>query len=269
MKLEIFDVEHGACALLTCDNGNRLMIDCGHNSTTGWTPGKHLQALGVTLLNKLVITNYDEDHVSGLIDLEQRVTIDWLLRNPSVSGDTIRYLKSETGMGRNIDHLASRVGSFIITNNPQPVFPGVSQEAYFNRYPSFDDENNLSLVFVLTINGVTFLFPGDMECAGWLQLLRAEPGLRAAVARADFLVASHHGRDSGICDEMFTVCGCKPCAVVISDDRHQYDTQKTVPYYASKVKGIQYRGAARRVLTTRSDGDISFDFFPPFGTFTC
>lgn len=34
MELKVFDVEHGACALLSCDNGARLMIDCGHNSTT-------------------------------------------------------------------------------------------------------------------------------------------------------------------------------------------------------------------------------------------
>lgn len=42
MQLQIFDVEHGACALLTADNGTRLMIDCGHNATTGWRPGSYL-----------------------------------------------------------------------------------------------------------------------------------------------------------------------------------------------------------------------------------
>jgi hypothetical protein len=47
MHLQIFDVEHGACALLTCDNGARLMIDCGHNSTTGWYPGDYLASLGI------------------------------------------------------------------------------------------------------------------------------------------------------------------------------------------------------------------------------
>jgi hypothetical protein len=35
MKLQIFDVEHGACSLLTADNNARVMIDCGHNATTG------------------------------------------------------------------------------------------------------------------------------------------------------------------------------------------------------------------------------------------
>lgn len=35
MELKIFDVEHGACALLTCGNGTRLVIDGGYNGDTG------------------------------------------------------------------------------------------------------------------------------------------------------------------------------------------------------------------------------------------
>jgi hypothetical protein len=46
MKLQIFDVEHGACSLLTADNNARLMIDRGHNATTGWKPGTYLAQPG-------------------------------------------------------------------------------------------------------------------------------------------------------------------------------------------------------------------------------
>ena len=65
MRLEIFNVEHGACALLRTSNGKLAMIDCGHNSTTGWMPGDELAARNETALNRLFVTNYDEDHVSG------------------------------------------------------------------------------------------------------------------------------------------------------------------------------------------------------------
>jgi len=34
--LRIFDVEHGASAMLAGSNDALAMIDCGHNSTTGW-----------------------------------------------------------------------------------------------------------------------------------------------------------------------------------------------------------------------------------------
>ena len=29
MRVDIFDVGHGACSVITCPDGKRLMIDCG------------------------------------------------------------------------------------------------------------------------------------------------------------------------------------------------------------------------------------------------
>ena len=66
MILEIFDVEHGACALVTTGNGKRILIDCGDNATTGWEPGSALRRRGIAAIERLVVTNYDEDHVSGI-----------------------------------------------------------------------------------------------------------------------------------------------------------------------------------------------------------
>ena len=62
---------------------------------------------------------------------------------------------------------------------------------------------------------------------------------------------------------MFDVYGCSPKLVVISDDYKQHDTQETTTFYGSKAIGItNYRGQSgtRRVLTTRSDGEIRFSF---------
>jgi len=264
MDLRFFDVEHGQCALLTCDNGNRLMIDCGHNATSGWMPGKTLEAQGVSVLDMLMITNYDEDHVSGFRDLDSRINIRWLVRNASVSGPTMYQLKSDTGIGPNMAHLANSVENFcygVSANNPYPVFPGVSWEIYHNDYPRFTDENNLSLVVILSVQGVQFLFPGDMECDGWLALLHSNPIFASRVASTHVLLASHHGRENGICEELFDEYGCKPEIIIVSDDYHQYDTQQTVSYYGSKAKGIQgFRGESRWVLTTRCDGDLLFQF---------
>ena len=61
--LEIFNVEHGQCALLTTDNGMRMMIDCGHSTVTHWYPGNYLSSLGISYLDMLVVTNYDQDCV--------------------------------------------------------------------------------------------------------------------------------------------------------------------------------------------------------------
>jgi beta-lactamase superfamily II metal-dependent hydrolase len=258
MELDIFNVEHGQCALLTCDNGNRMLIDCGHNASTGWTPGYHLQRLGVSALDLLAITNYDEDHVSGLVDLRERVSISQYLRNKSVNSTTIRTLKSDTGIGPNMDELADVISSLSISTGPGAPFPGLTHHVYYNDYPTFRDENNLSMVLTLRFAGTVFIFPGDLECDGWERLLANSPGLQRDVAECHVLIASHHGRESGICPAMFDKYGCKPQIVIISDDCHKYDTQKTTSYYGSKCRGIPFRGQQRQVLTTRSDGSLRF-----------
>lgn len=260
MELKVFNVEHGACALLICDNGNCLMIDSGHNATSGWMPGNYLRSIGLTTLNMLFITNYDEDHVSGFRNLDSLIKIDWMVRNTTVSANNLYQLKSETGMGVNIQHLANRVNDFLPSNNARPIFPRVEWQVFNNYYPDFDDENNLSMVVCLIIDGIKFLFPGDIEGSGWLSLLQKEDSLCRAVANTNVLIASHHGRQNGVCTEIFDQLGCNPDVIIISDDYHQYDTQQTVKYYANKAKGISFRGRDRWVLTTRNDGDISFFF---------
>jgi hypothetical protein len=111
----------------------------------------------------------------------------------------------------------------------------------------------------LNLHGVGVLFPGDLERDGWLALLR-RPDFRTALANTHVLIASHHGRDNGCCDEIFQFC--KPYYVVISDKGYQYDTQQTIPFYRSHARGGPFRGETRRVLTTHNDGRIGFSFTP-------
>lgn len=83
---------------------------------------------------------------------------------------------------------------------------------------------------------------------------------QSIVSETQVLVASHHGRENGICDDIFTKYGCHPFWIVISDKGHAHETQDTVNYYAGKVKGAAFDNEIRKVLTTRSDGTILFTF---------
>src|SRR5579871_5585482 len=131
MELKFFDVEHGACALLTTDNGRSIMIDCGHNTTTGWKPGDYLLSQQITSLDMLVITNYDEDHASGLPNLLEKVEVKRLLRNKSVSPQTLTQLKSQDGMGAGISRLIKMAEQYTLENLPEIDFQGVEREVYY------------------------------------------------------------------------------------------------------------------------------------------
>jgi hypothetical protein len=76
----------------------------------------------------------------------------------------------------------------------------------------------------------------------------------------DFLMASHHGRENGKYEPLFTEFGCNPHLVIISDKQYEHETQETVQFYAKHAKGLSVNGRDRYVLTTRNDGCIRFDF---------
>ena len=261
MLLEIFNVEHGACSLITTDEGRRVMVDCGHNSTSNWLPGDHLVSQGITSIDLLVVTNYDEDHLSGFCNLVDRVNVRAIRRNRSVSPAAIRALKVENGIGPGTARLARELDVTYISSGHTEL-GSLSLQAFCNSYPGdFRDENNLSLVTFLSAYGKTLLFPGDIETEGWSRLLEQQ-AFRTQLARVSVLFASHHGRVSGICEEMFGDRLCRPYYIVISDKHKGFQTQETTNYYRSVSIGGHFRGEKRHVLTTRRDGKIEFNISP-------
>ena len=268
MKLEIFNVEHGQCALLTSDIGETLLLDCGHNSSTGWRPSTHLRNAGIQALDWFVVTNYDEDHVNDLPNIMASFPPRLLLRNKSVSSSDLYQLKSETGCGNGIDALAGMINRYTGAASSLPSFGGMKLKSFCNKYPDhFTDENNLSLVVILEWPNFKICFPGDMEAAGWRKLLERQD-FSDAMSGVNVLVASHHGRENGCCSELFSDTGMQPQLIVISDGDIQYKTQNTVSWYAGKVanNGVELNGRPRKVLTTRSDGQIDFSINPSGAT---
>ena len=266
MRLQIFDVEHGACAILTADNGTRLMIDCGHNATTEWKPGTYLRGQNITSIDMLAISNYDEDHVSGADDLFDKIDVKWLWRNRSVSSQIINKLKSEYGMGPGIERLFKEIDNTYTGGNSSPttgpVFAGLTERTcFYNSYPAFDDENNLSMAIFLKCHNTGVMFTGDLERAGFAELLKND-AFKQALRETNLYVASHHGREGGCSDEVAALL-TNVYYVVISDKGYAHETQKTIPFYRKIAIGGPFGSEQKRhVLTTRNDGRIAFEFTP-------
>jgi beta-lactamase superfamily II metal-dependent hydrolase len=157
--------------------------------------------------------------------------------------------------------LIEMLGSYTSPVTNPPDYGYLQYEIFFNHYPLFQDTNNLSQVLFLEYPGVSMIFPGDLEKAGWKSLLR-NVSFRERLAKVNIFVASHHGRESGYLENIFEYC--EPNIVIISDEAKQYETQEMD--YGFHAKGVPWdSGGARFVLTTRNDGMISIkaDVFGP------
>jgi beta-lactamase superfamily II metal-dependent hydrolase len=258
--LDIFDVEHGGCALITTSGGKHIMVDCGDNISTGWEPGTALLHRGISSLERLIVTNYDEDHASGFANLYANIAVFGLQRNANVSAQFVHHLKSEDGIGSGVAGLANAFSLYTGPALPTMV-DDVTITAFCNQpgVPpfGFDDENNLSLCVFVSCGVHRIIFPGDMEKAGWKALLQ-NPWFVQQLKGITLFVASHHGRENGYCEEVLNLCPSIQ-AVIISDKKKGHQSQETVDRYRNYARGFVYNGDNRHVLTTRRDGTMHFE----------
>ena len=259
MRFEILNVEHGCCAYAIGSDGGVLLFDCGHGSVN--RPSTYLPDRGITNIRRFFVTNYDEDHISDLLAVRRNLHIEVLTRNASMTSSNIRSLKTPP-ISPAMNELLDMVDSFTGGVTPEQLEPtGLQVSIFHNDYPTFTDTNNLSLLTFLDVGGVSFVLGGDLEKAGWLALLQ-NPHVRGLLQRVDVFVASHHGRESGYCSEVFEYC--TPRLIVMSDGPIRHDTQVMASTYAQHALGELFSTASgqetRKVVTTRKDGNIFWNW---------
>ena len=117
--------------------------------------------------------------------------------------------------------------------------------------------NDLSRVLFIKYGSHTILCPGDLEERGWTKLLE-QPDFINELKKTTVLIASHHGRDSGFCGDIFKYF--TPKIILVSDGRFG-DTSATDRYGAvldekMTINKSNTKTEDRKVLTTRKDGSI-------------
>ena len=258
MRIEIFNVGHGQCAVLTSPNGRRMMLDSGDRwgDDRFWTPSLHFFRETIDLLG---LMNLDEDHLSDFGNVIHDCTVPWILSNPTVGPREFATLKKD-GMGLGAQAVAAWLAQpKNPTTGPQPDFGDVQIRWYYPFFiPGIENKtNDLSLAVIAQFGAFKILFSGDLEIAGWRRLL-AIPAFRRDVQDVSVIVASHHGRESGCSTELFELS--RPQLVIISDDQRQYDSQDTDGWYRTRCAGAVFVPNERRyVATTRKDGSMRID----------
>lgn len=259
MQIEIFDVGHGQCAVITAPNGRRMMLDCGQRwgEETFWTPSLHYFRETIDLL---ALLNLDEDHLRDFKGMIEDCNVPWVLTNPTIGAREFAALKQD-GMGPGAKAFAAWLARPKGLPGGQPDFGAVQIRWYSWSFVLgvVNKTNDLSLAVVVQFGAFKIVFTGDLEVAGWRRLLTV-PEFRADLFGTTVFVASHHGRESGCCTELFDLI--RPQLVIISDDEHQYDSQDTNAWYRSRCTGAVFANnplERRYVATTRKDGSMMLD----------
>lgn len=179
LTVHFIDVGQADCALIECDNSFAL-ID-GGNELDGPTVVKYLEKEGVQRLNLVVGTHPHEDHIGGLADVLKAFPADniWSSQLPYRNSTVYSLINGAKLQGKELQY-------------PEPGFSfqlgGATITVLGPVRTDYEDVNNLSLVLMVHYGDVRFLFTGDMEHDGEIDLLDS-----GADVKADVLKVGHHG----------------------------------------------------------------------------
>jgi beta-lactamase superfamily II metal-dependent hydrolase len=270
VRVILFDVEHGFCAFIRTPHHHTILIDCGKGPN--FSPTEYLLQNGIHApISKLIVSHAHEDHIEDFPRVSARL-------NPNIlCGHNLNwdFIKQEMGviLHRSLDaYVAGRNTKF----NGGPVadpdygmylrtFSLEPQQAWQISGGSINSAlNNCSLVTVASFPGTQytpkFVFGGDMEEAGWNELLNTNAAFRDAVRGTWYYFAAHHGHTSGFSTKLFDAMG-KPFLNLVSV-RHR-DESRDSRYSADDFSyGWPVGGEQRKMMSTTCDGSIFFDIDP-------
>jgi len=255
MKIHIFDVEQGECNAIETPTGDLILIGAGHNSSTNWRPSNWLRQRNQRP-HCIVLSNFDRDHLSDLPNFEPNIRPMTIKHNDFINPDWIENTKIEESEEV---HPGVQTALYWVRNvfTGDKITPNYGMEKLFFQHSplKFQDTNNLSVVTFIAYGNIGAMLPGDLETAGWREFLKDQTFIDC-LHRTNIFIASHHGRESGYCAEVFKYCS--PDIVIISDKGIEYDTQRH-SRYLPHASGIQFGQNLRKVLTTRDDGKITIE----------
>jgi len=247
-RVSFINVGQGTSTLLEGGNGERILIDGGATSYKGASIGERviapfLWSKGITTIDSILITHADADHFNGLGFITEHFSPDliWskqanvhkinyrkLLANATQKGSKVRYPVAGEVLGQNL-----KIQCLYAFSDLDPA----------GENSRTKKSSNNGLVLQACLEDTCVLFPGDIEEAAELLLLKENVSIRSSV-----MLAAHHGSITSNSKDFLE--GVSPVTLIVSagKNRPQHFPHPTLD---AKVKNI---GA--QLYTTAEKGTI-------------
>lgn len=178
LSVHFIDVGQGDSAFIWC-GGEAMMIDGGPNASDGKAE-QYVAAYGIKTLKYMVPTHPDEDHVGGLVDVVQKLTVqNAIMTDATANTHTFENLLTSI-KNRHVHVLRAKVGDRYTLGGATFTIKGPVKE--------YGDTNDMSIVLKLQYQNRSFLFTGDAPTTSEADMLATGEDLSA-----DVLKVGHHG----------------------------------------------------------------------------
>ncbi len=210
--VQFIDVGQGDCALITTPDGMNILVDGGGTVSfrkpgDAWRDRKEpfevgaktvvplLKKRGIHRLDAIVLTHGDQDHIGGLQAVVEQFPVEALIFNGSLAESVTMQKLMEAANTRKIPVYAAHDGMKLQLDEATTLdFLSPPDEPVFTGIPFVKDQNHRSLVFLLQMEGASFLFTGDMDVSAEQKVLALESERQLTLPPSvNVLKVAHHG----------------------------------------------------------------------------
>ena len=203
-RVTVLDVGQGQCILLQSE-GRNFLVDCGGDdpATAADAAAAMLLSQGISRLDGLILTHYDDDHAEGAVYLLQRLQTSVLI---------LPDCRDEGQMQQKL--LAGGAGPALsVVNVVRMEFGNVTLTLIPSQSTESDNDSGLCVLF--QTENCDILITGDMSEKGELALLRQFP-----LPKLELLIVGHHGSKYSTCRELLVKT--RPETAIISVGKDNY-----------------------------------------------
>ncbi len=216
-KVTYLYVGQGDSTLISTPQGKNFLIDTGSNSTSKTSKClSALQNLGIKHLDGILISHIDSDHMGAIDNITQNISVGKIYVHSLAFEEMSEHVNSS-----NLSKL---------TQGDTITLDGATIEIL---YPpaglKVKNDNEASIVALVTYKNRRFLFPGDIP-ANVEKLLQAPP--------CDVLKVAHHGSSSSTSEEFLNMVSPK-IAVISAGINNSYSHPASTVSYRLKNHNIK------------------------------
>ena len=202
-RITVLDVGQGQCILIQTSD-KYYIVDCGGDSDAGSadTAAEMLASQGISNVDGLILTHYDDDHAGGVYNLLTRVSADALYLP---TGDSQSF----------VDGLAQTDREKIIFVKEDMILQ--KDNFCISMFPSKSTEENAetSMGILFQIESYDILITGDMNASGERSLLE-----RTSLPELELLIIGHHGSNTSTSWDLLESTTPDTAVISVGKDNH-------------------------------------------------
>lgn len=254
LKIYFIDVGQGDSTLIVTPRNKTILIDGGGSTSSEFDVGEktllpYLLDRGITKLDYIMISHFDQDHVGGLLTIMQKIKVKNVIIGKQYefceNYEKFINIVKENKINVKVVELGKRV------NIEKNIYIDILWPSSKNMI-SDNAINNNSLVCKLVYKNFSILFTGDIEEIAEEKILEE---VNNKLLRTDILKIAHHGSKTSSTEKFLEAVNPKIALIGVGENNKFGHPNDGVIERLKKCGVSIYRTDLNREITISTNGE--------------